>query len=240
MTGRITAEIRAAGSDIVWVIQEAGQDVTIRRPGRPDAVARAVLFQLDDQDRTAKVADPAFKVMAWQGIFGPDAPVRSLPFTVIDAQGQHFVPVSPVQDPGEQGVALIAHLLPLHGRTRTELLRFILPGSGMVEDPRTGNQIPGPGSTLDVPVRLVASVDPQVRDMVGADAAEVALVGRWGTLDAPQQKPQGVRWGSTSPLVLDGQNGTLTIKLAYPDPDLAQEQQFGGRFVAAWRANHAS
>lgn len=112
---------------------------------------------------------------------------------------------------------------------------FHVPGEGTIEDPDTGNQVAAPGEDLAVSARLSASADPRVRDMVGADTAEVVLLGRWGTLDDPRARPAGVRWGSSSPLMLDGQPGTLTVKLAYPDSDLAQEQQFGARFVAVWR-----
>lgn len=233
MIGSITAEIQAAGPDILWVIDEAGQDVTIRRPGRADTLARAVLYQEDSQGE-GRVSDPEFKVIGWQGVFKPDAPL-TLPFTVVDTQGRMFTPDGPPQNPGGQGVVLIVHLLPLAGRTRVEQLVFTLPGP-LTRDPKTGNPVPTPGPKLPVPARLVASQDPRIRDMAGADAAEVVLIGRWGTLDAPQARPAGVRWGLSSPLVLDGQNGTLTLKLAYPDPDLAQETSYGGRFVAVWRA----
>ena len=236
MTGSITAEIQAAGPDILWVIDEAGQDVTIRRPGHPDVQARAVLYQIDDTDKRGEVAAPDFKLLAWQGVFKPDAPLRSLPFMVIDARGQAFTPDGPAQDPGEQGVALIVHLLPLADRARVELLTFHASGTGLVQDPDTGNWLPAPGAALTVPARLHATADPRVRDMAGADAAEVVLIGRWGSLDAPQARPEGVQWGSESPLTLDGQPGTLTVKLAYPDADLHQEQQFGARFVALWVA----
>lgn len=235
MTVSITAEIQAAGPDILWVIEEAGQDVTIRRPGLPDAPARAVLYQ-EDARRESRVSAPEFRVIGWQGVFKPDAPLH-LPFTVVDAQGRELSPDGPPQDPGGQGVALLVHLLPLAERTRVSSLVFTLPGAGTVKDPKTGNLVPAPGTSLPVSARLVASDDPRVRDMAGADAAEVVLLGRWGTLEDPLGRPDGVRWGATSPLVLDGQAGVLTVKLAYPDADLYQERQFGARFVCVWHAS---
>lgn len=234
MTGSITAEIQAAGPEISEIIDQAGQDVIIRCPGQPDTFARAVLYQEDNKGE-GKVSNPEFKVLGWQGVFKPDAPLRHGPFTVIDQQGRQFVPDGPAQDPAEQGVALIVHLLPLAERTRLEHLTFTVAGAGTVRDGR-GNLVPAPGTPLAVSARLSATTDPRIRDMVGADAATVVLVGRWGTLDKPLLKPAGVAWGSKAPLVLDGQAGTLTVKLAYPDPDLAQEQQFGSRFVAVWQA----
>lgn len=233
MIGSITAAIQAAGPEIVWAIEEAGQDVTIRRPGQPDAQARALLYQ-EDSKGEGNASDPEFKVIGWQGLFKPDAPL-TIPFTVVDAAGRAFTPAAPPQDPGRQGVALIVHLLPLQERTRTEMLTFTLPGVS-VRDPRTGNPVLARGTPFEVAARLVATDDPRIRDMVGADAAEVTLLGRWGTLDAPLPRPEGVKWGSTSPLILDGQRGVLTVKLAYPDTDLFQEQQFGARFLATWRA----
>lgn len=236
MTGAITEEILAAGPEILYAIEEAGQNVTIQRPGQPDTVARAVVYQLDDNSRTADLASPEFKVIPWQGIFKPDAPLRTTPFTVITASGLVLTPDGPVQDPGDQGVALIAHLLPLEGRIRVESLTFIVPGAGLVKNPATGNDVPAPGTPLTVPVRLTATADPRIRDSVGADTAEVVLIGRWGSLLAPQGRPSGVAWGSSSPLTLDGQPGTLTLKLAYPDADLATETVYGARFLAVWNA----
>ena len=236
MTGSITREIQAAMPDILWAIQEVGQDVTIRRPGHADVVTRAVLYQLDDQDKIAQVDNPTFKVIAWQGIFKPDVPILELPFMVIDRNGQAFVPDGPVQNPVAQDVVLFAHLLPLVERTRTELLVFTAPGNGYTTDLRTGNPVPAQGTPLEVPVRLVATSDPRVREMVGADNASVVLIGRWGSLEVPSTRPKGVAWGSSSPLTLDGQRGTLTVSLAYPDPDMHQEVQFGQRFIATWRA----
>lgn len=235
MTGSITAEILAAGPDIHWAIRQAGQDLTILRPGQPAAQARAFLYPLDDKAAGQRDTQADFKVTAWQGIFLPDAPVRERGFVIQDAQGRLFWPDGDVQDVGEQGVALIAHLLPLPERTRTEYLTFQVAGP-LVKDPRTGNLRPGAGQAVSVPVRLFASADPAIRDLVGADAASVAFVGRWGTLLDPQGKPAGVNWGLSSPLVVDGQPGTLTIKLAYPDADTVQEVVLGARFVALWKA----
>lgn len=233
--------VRAVGRpQFAALLQQQGRPVTIRRAGQPEAKHLALALPVLSESRKGEAVRLAPSL--WKLFFAHDVQEVATPgFTLVLApfQGQaglDLTPTTPAVDVADQGVVLMLHASPLADRTRTELLRFTI-AQGLVQQPGTGNMVPGPGLPLEVPVRLVASDDPRIRDMVGADAAEVALVGRWGTLEAPQQKPpQGVRWGSTSPLVLDGQSGTLTIKLAYPDPDLAQEQQFGARFVAVWRA----
>lgn len=236
MIGAITEELRAALPEIISVIDEAGQNVTVARPGQPDVVVRAVVYQMDDNSRAGDLADPEVKVIPWQGIFKPDAPLRELPFTVITASGLVLTPDGPAQDPADQGVALIAHLLPLEARTRVESLTFTIPGVGLVKNPVNGNDMPAPGTLLTLPARLTATADPRIRDTVGADSAEVVLIGRWGSLSAPRTRPLGVKWGSKTPLTLDGQPGTLTIKLAYPDADLATEEVYGARFLCTWTA----
>lgn len=233
MIGAGTAELQEFASEIAEAIDDYGQLVTIRRPGRPDAQAVAVLYQLDDKETQGKVGEAAFKVLAWMGIFKPDAPVRERGFTVIDRQGRVFTPDGETQNAVEQDVVLFVHLLPLADRTRVSDLTFQVPGS-LIRDAR-GNRVPGPGQPLPVSARLTATTDPRVRETVGADKAEIVLVGRWGTLEHPQGRPAGVNWGAQSPLELDGQPGTLTLKLAWPDEDLATEQQFGARFLAVWR-----
>lgn len=235
MSGEITALIQESAGEIAWAIREAGQDVTILRPGAAPAPVRAFLYQQDDRSTGQRDIEARFKVRAWQGIFLPDAPVRERGFVVQDAKGRLFWPDGDVQDAGEQGVALLASLLPLPERTRTEFLTFQVEGQ-LIEDPVTGNWEPSPGQPLHVPVRLNPTADPKIREMVGADVAEVAFVGRWGDLLTPLDKPVGVFWGSTSLLTVDGQPGVLTIKLAYPDADTAQELVLGGRFVALWKA----
>lgn len=234
MTGSITAEILAAGPDIAFVIEEAGQDVQVIRPGESPVPVRALLMQQDVKARD-RVSDVQYRVSAWQGIFKPDAPVREPGFLVLDDQGRTFWPDAPTQDPGEQGVALIAPMLQLPERIRIDTLTFVTPGD-LERDSRTGNMVPGASVSVTASARLTPASDPKVRDMVGADVAEVALIGRWGTLLDPKQRPPGVAWGSTSPLILDGQPGTLTIKLAYPDPDVLQERVLGQRFIASWRS----
>lgn len=121
-------------------------------------------------------------------------------------------------------------------RSRHDLLAFGVPGP-LVTDPHTGNRLPGPGTTLTVPVRLEATADPQAREAVGADSATVVLFGRWGQAGEPLPWPGGVHWGSSSPLTLQGQPGTLTVRLAWPDADPVQSLIHGEPFLAIWVAH---
>ncbi len=234
---------RVARPQLQNALAQQGRPVIIRRPGQPDVEATALFIPVSSQSREgAAAAAPEFGSLPWKVIFRHDVDaVRQPGFTLVvpQSQGQPPVTLTPTQptvDVADQGVMLMLICTPLADRTRVEHLVFQVPGQGTVVDPATGNHVPAPGQPLPMQVRLHATADPRVRDMVGADSAEVVLVGRWGTLDAPQARPAGVRWGSTSPLTLDGQRGTLTVKLAYPDSDLAQEHQFGARFVAVWSA----
>lgn len=225
------------------MLDQQGRPVLIRRAGQPDVPATALLVPVTGQTRQGeRAASPEFGSLPWKVFFRHDVvDVREPGFTIVAplAQGQPPVtltPTGPTVDLADQGVALLVVCTPLEDRTRAEILTFQASGTGLVQDPDTGNWLPAPGAALTVPARLHATADPRVRDMAGADAAEVVLIGRWGSLDAPQARPEGVQWGSESPLTLDGQPGTLTVKLAYPDADLHQEVQFGARFVALWRA----
>lgn len=112
-------------------------------------------------------------------------------------------------------------------------LTFTVPGP-LVRDPRTHNMVAGSGVLLPVQARLEATADPQIREAVGADTASVVLFGRWGPAGQPQDRPEGVRWGSTASLALQGQPGTLTVKLAWPDPDPVQTLIHGAAFIAVW------
>lgn len=230
------AELEAARPLIQDALASAfAQDVTVRRFTGEEVQARALIGQEEDRTADAPTVDePGISSRSLSVVLQPHAPVQEVGFTVTTAAGQILVPVAVPQNPQNLNLFWVVRMAALAGRTRVEQLVFHVPGEGTVEDPDTGNQVPAPGENLQVPVRLHATTDPRVADMVGADTAEVVLVGRWGTLDAPQARPAGVRWGNSSPLTLDGQPGTLTVKLAYPDSDLAQEQQFGARFVAVW------
>lgn len=217
------------------IIDDYGQDVAVLRAGQPDQTVRAYLYQLDDKAGTTDLSHPEYKTLAWQGIFHYAAALSGQ-FAVQDALGRFFIPDSPPQDAGEQQVAWIAHLLPTPQRVRVDQLMFSTPNIS-VPDPRTGNTISQPGTQLPpVAARLVASTDPTIRQMAGADAAEVVLVGRWGTLLTPTLKPDGVGWGSSSPLTLDGRQGRFTLKVALPDPDIVQERYLGARFIGGWKA----
>lgn len=232
------AEVEQVGPIVQSVLaSNFAQSVNVHTfSDQTDHMVQALIGQEEDRSTDGpKVDDPGITSRTFTGLFPFDAPVGKVGFLVTDATGRALIPVAPPLNPFDLNFCWVVRLAPLVDRTRTELLTFVI-SSGLVRQPGTGNQIPAPGQPLQVPVRLVASDDPRIRDMVGADTAEVALIGRWGTLEAPQTRPAGVHWGSSTPLVLDGQKGTLTIKLAYPDPDLWQEQQFGQRFVATWRA----
>lgn len=213
------------------------QDGLIRRAGQPDVPIRVVLMPWSDEGKQGARPDaPEFRSVAWFGLFDHTAPVKEARFSVIAQDGTVFTPDSPAENAGNADVAWFLRLTPIAKRTRTETLVFTLPGQGTSVDPATGNPIPVPGTPLAVQARLVVSNDPKVIERVGADEATVVLIGRWGSLEGPLPRPEGVKWGSTSPLTLDGQRGTLTVKLAYPDADLWQEQQFGQRFLATWEA----
>lgn len=238
------ATVRAVGRpQFAAMLAAQGRPVLVRRAGQTDVESRALLIPVSSQSKKGELpSEPSFESLPWKAFFPHDADaVRERGFTLIapSYQGQAglaLTPSGPTVDLADQGVAQMVLCTPLIDRTRNDLLTFTIPSSGLVTDPRTGNKVAAPGQQVSIPVRLAASDDPKVRDMAGADAADVVLLGRWGSLEAPQLRPEGVRWGSSSPLVLDGQKGTLTIKLAYPDPDLWQETQFGQRFVASWKA----
>lgn len=236
MTGALTLELQAlARPEVQDILDSLGQDVTIRRPGQLDGSARAFLYQLEEKTpRGVSVQQPEFRVTAWQGIFNHDAPILTPGYTVMDASNRVFLPEGDAEDPGDQGVALIVRLNPLVERTRLQPLTFTLPGP-LIRDPKTGNMVSGPGQPLSVVARLTHSNDPHVVQLVGADSASTAIIGRWGTLEHPTLTPSGLSYGSQCPLTVDGQPGTLTIMLAWPDEDLKTEQQFGARWVGIWR-----
>lgn len=211
------------------------QAVTVRRPGSPDVTLRGLLMPWPDEGRTGPPVDrPEVRTPAWFGLLPHDAPVAQLGFTLIGEGGRAFTPDSP-PDPAS-GVAWILRLVPLDERTRVHELVFQVPGVGMSRPPGALNPVPSPATPLPVTVRLTTTTDPRLADLAGADSADLTLVGRWGPLTAPTNRPPSLRWGMQAPLVLDGQPGTLTLKLAYPDEDLHREAQFGARFVAVWRA----
>ncbi|UWX64193.1 hypothetical protein [Deinococcus rubellus] len=167
-------------------------------------------------------------------MFQRDAPIQEAGYTVIDAQGRTFTPDGDPEDPGGQGVALVVRLNPAAERTRLQSLTFTLPGA-LVRQPGTGNMVSSSAGSLTVTARLTHSNDPHVVQLVGADSASTAIIGRWGTLEHPTLTPPGLNDGSQCPLDVDGQPGTLTIMLAWPDEDLKTEQQFGARWVGIWR-----
>ncbi|KQR33125.1 hypothetical protein [Deinococcus sp. Leaf326] len=231
------AEVQAAAPYIQQALASPfAQQVSLQRFGGAAAPFRALIGQVEDQSTDAPgVVEPGISSRSVTVVLPPDAPVADVGFIVTLADGQVLVPVAVALNPAGLDLLWVVRMAALVERTRVSLLTFTLAGQGMTQD-RHGNPIPVPGVPLPVSARLVATADPKLRDEVGADSAEVVLVGRWGTLTAPQARPPGVSWGSTSPLTLDGQPGVLSIALAYPDSDLAQEAQFGARFLARWRA----
>lgn len=231
------AQAQAIGRPLLQeALNQQGVPVTVIRVGSQTELVALFVPVTPDGKRAVQVDDPEYTQQFTKFFFRHDADAVREPGFSLLKEGKIYTPTTPTVDIVDQGVALMLMAQPLEERTRVTELIFTLPGNGTIRDPKTGNPIPAPGTPLTVAVRLAATDDPKIRDMVGADAAAVALVGRWGTLQAPQLRPPGVRWGSTAPLVLDGQRGELTVKLAHPDADLAQEQQFGARFLATWRA----
>ena len=215
-----------------------GQPVTVKRPGQLDVQVRAFLYQLEEKSpQGLRIQAPEFRSVAWQGIFSHDAPIREPGYSVVDAASRVFVPEADAEDPGGQGVALIVRLSPAAERTRLTTLVFAPSTQALVRDPETGDMRPGPGEPLSVTARLIHTNDPHVVQLVGADSASTAIIGRWGSLTDPTGTPAGVRYGSQCPLSVDGQPGTLTVMLAWPDEDLTTEQQFGARWVGLWRVN---
>jgi hypothetical protein len=232
-TARLLARI---GPKLIRILADYGQNVTVSRAGQPDLVLRAYLYQLDDKATSGDVSKPEFRMQAWSGVFGPELDAQGH-FAVRDAAGRLFVPDSDPQDAGTQGAAWIVHLLPADERVRVDYLRFQTPGVS-VKDDRTGNIVHKAGPLGDpLSARLVATTDVAVRDLAGADRAETTLIGRWGTLLSPALTPDGVGWGSAAELTLGGRAGVLTLRVAYPDPDVVAERHLGSRFVGVWRAS---
>lgn len=230
------ADTQAIGRPLIQqALDEQGVSVKVIRAGGEVELVALFVPVTPDGKRVTRVGDPEYAQQTAKFFFRHDAEAVRMPGFNLLKGGQIYIPTSPAVDIADQGVALMLVAQPLVERTRVESLTFTIPGVGTVRDAK-GNLVPAPGVPLTVPARLSATDDPRVRDMVGADSASAVLIGRWGTLSHPLLRPNGVRWGSASPLTLDGQAGTLTVKLAYPDADLAQEAQFGGRFVATWKA----
>ena len=238
MTAPGIAQIQTLTRPLVaWLLAEYGRDVLLQRAGQPDVPLRAILMPWSDEGKDgADVHAPTVRASAWFFFVDHTAPVQDLGFTVRDVQDDRvFVPDAYAEDVGNAEVGFALRVHPMVERTRLHELTFTRPGVGLVTAPN-GNQVPAPGTPVVVTARLDATTDPRIADAVGADNAAVVLVGRWGSLTAPIGRPAGVRWGATCPLALDGQPGTLTLQLAWPDADLATEQQFGARFVATWKA----
>lgn len=233
--GLVSREIQAAASEIHWAIDNAGQDVIIRQKGRDDTAARAYLYQTSGSGGATSLDSLDYKIMPWQGIFKPSAPVLGRHFIVVDESGRAFFPSAPTEDLGAQGVAYMAHLIPLE-RQKTHVLPFAVSAKGTVLD-KKGNWIAAPASTLEVPVRLSHSGDPAIRNMVGADAVTAILVGRFGFLSEPSLRPERLGWGDKAPFEIDGERGLLTLAIAYPDQDPVREEVLGARFIATWQAD---
>ncbi|MBZ9753002.1 hypothetical protein K7W42_19370 [Deinococcus sp. HMF7604] len=224
--GPIIADVLA--SDLAWPF-------TLIRFGQPGVPVRALLGEEEDRSSVGPEIDaPEVASRTFTALLPPLEAARTLGWMLTDAAGRVFVPVAAPLDPGRRGFCLVARVAPLPERTRVHDLVFQVPSAGTVIQPGTGNQVPAPSTPFPIQARLSATTDPRIRDSVGADAADLVLIGRWGSLTAPAAHPPSLRWGLKAPLTLQGQAGTLTLKLAYPDEDLATEAQFGGRFVASW------
>ncbi|WP_189065347.1 hypothetical protein [Deinococcus seoulensis] len=208
---------------------------TLTRFGAAPQEVRALIAEEEDRSTAAPdVHEPGVSSRTHTALLPFLDAARTVGWTLTDDRGRVFVPVALPLNPGGRDFCLVARVAPLVERTRVHDLAFSVPGTGMTRD-SLGNPRPAPGGALAVQARLNATTDPKLRDTVGADNADLVLIGRWGSLTAPTSRPDGVRWGSQSPLVIDGQTGTLTVQLAYPDEDTATEAQFGQRFLALWR-----
>lgn len=231
-----SAQLDQVGPIIADVLaSDLAQPVTFQRFGQPPEQLRSVIGQEEDRSTDApEVHEPGISSRSFTALLPYHEAALTPGWTLTDAGGRIHVPVAPILNPAGRNLFLVARVAPLVERTRVHDLAFGVPGQGMVRD-SLGNLVPAPGGTLAVQARLSATTDPKLRDTVGADNADLVLIGRWGSLTAPTGRPDGVRWGSQSPLVIDGQVGTLTVQLAYPDEDTATEAQFGQRFLALWR-----
>lgn len=231
-----SAQLDQVGPIIADVLaSDLAQPVTFQRFGQLPEQLRSVIGQEEDRSADApEVHEPGISSRSFTALLPYHEAALTPGWTLTDASGRIHVPVAPVLNPAGRNLFLVARVAPLVERTRVHDLAFGVPGQGMVRDSR-GNLVPAPGGTLAVQARLSATTDPKLRDTVGADNADLVLIGRWGSLTEPTGRPDGVRWGSQSPLVIDGQAGTLTVQLAYPDEDTATEAQFGQRFLALWR-----
>lgn len=217
---------------------DLAQPVTFQRFGQPPGFLRALIAQEEDRSTDApKVDEPGISSRSFTALLPYHEPALTPGWILTDATGRVHVPVAPVLNPAGRNLFLVARVAPLVERTRVHELVFQVPGVGTVEDRATGNRRSAPPTPLPVTVRLATTTDPRLTDLAGADSADLTLIGRWGPLTAPTTRPDALRWGMKAPLTLDGQPGTLTLKLAYPDEDLHREAQFGGRFLATWRTS---
>lgn len=120
---------------------------------------------------------------------------------------------------------------------RTYELSFVTGDGALVEDPDTGLVRPEPGSnTATILATLQAAGDVDIRAQLGADAQEVALIGR---CVEPMQLPEGVRDGMTSSLTYQGTPGAFELRIAAPDLIPAVERALGERMTGVWRAQRS-
>lgn len=232
-----SAQLDQVGPIIADVLaSDLAQPVTFQRFGQPSEQLRSVIGQEEDRSTDAPdVHEPGISSRSFTALLPYHEAALTPGWTLTDATGRIHVPVAPVLKPAGRNLFLVARVAPLVERTRVHDLAFEVPGQGLVRERGTGNRKPAPPAPLPVQARLTGSTDPRLRETVGADNADMVLIGRWGSLTAPTAQPDGIRWGTSSPLTLNGQPGTLTVQLAYPDEDLATEAQFGQRFLATWR-----
>ncbi|MVN88285.1 hypothetical protein GO986_16185 [Deinococcus sp. HMF7620] len=230
------AQLAQVGPVITQVLaSDLARPLTLTRFGQAGVPVRALLGEEEDRSSIGPDIDaPEVASRTFTALLPPLEVARTLGWMLTDGTGRVFVPVAVPLDPGGRGFCLVARVAPLPERTRVHDLVFQVPSTGTVIQPGTGNQVPAPPTPFPIQARLSATTDPRIRDSVGADAAEVVLIGRWGSLTDPKSHPPSLRWGLKAPLSLQGQSGTLTLKLASPDEDLATEAQFGGRFLALW------
>jgi hypothetical protein len=123
-------------------------------------------------------------------------------------------------------------------KVASDLLTFKTPGV-MTQDPVSLNQYLAPGVDFTVSVRIRATEDQGIRDYLGADQTDLAVVGFWGAYNQPSRMPANVTYRTPTELSISGQVGSLEIMKGLPlelqHKNLATV--FGQGFTGIWKAH---
>jgi hypothetical protein len=123
-------------------------------------------------------------------------------------------------------------------KVASDFLTFKTPGV-ITQDPISLNQYLAPGTDFTVPVRVRATEDQGIRDYLGADQTDLAIVGFWGEYNAPLRMPANVTYRTPTELSISGQMGSLEIMKGLPlelqHKNLARV--FGQGFTGIWKAH---